>query len=59
MSADGYEAMTANQYRAAIEALGLSQVRAAKWLGVPGCSGQRHAAEGPPRGGACNKSRVM
>ena len=40
--------MTAKQYRAAIERLGLSQERAGELLGASKRSGQNWAANGPP-----------
>jgi DNA-binding XRE family transcriptional regulator len=40
--------MTAKQYRAIIEELGLSQERAGLWLGVSRRTGQNYAAKGPP-----------
>ena len=40
--------MTSKQYKAAIEALGLSQERAGLWLGVSKRTGQNYAAKGPP-----------
>lgn len=39
--------MTANEYRAALEKLGLSQVGAAPILGVSPRTAQTYAAEGP------------
>ncbi len=39
--------MTANEYRAALEKLGLSQVGAAPLLGVSPRTAQTYAAEGP------------
>jgi DNA-binding XRE family transcriptional regulator len=38
--------MTAKQYRAAIERLGMTQGRAAEFLGVSPRTGQRYATEG-------------
>jgi DNA-binding transcriptional regulator YiaG len=35
--------MTRNQYRAAIERLGLSQVKAARWLGITVRTSQNYA----------------
>lgn len=40
--------MTPKQYRAIIEALGLSQEAAGIWLGVSARTGQNYAAKGPP-----------
>ena len=40
--------MTPEQYKDAIQALGLSQERAGEWLGVSGRTGQNYAAKGPP-----------
>lgn len=42
-------AMTAKDYRAAIEQLGLSQERAGLFFGVSPRTGQRYASEGPPK----------
>ena len=40
--------MTPKQYKAAIQALGLSQEAAGEWLGQSGRTGQNYAAKGPP-----------
>lgn len=40
--------MSPNQYRTAIEQLGLSQERAGLWLGVSERTGQNYATKGPP-----------
>lgn len=40
--------MTGEQYKKAIERLGLTQVEAGKWLGVSGRTGQNYASKGPP-----------
>lgn len=39
--------MTALEYRAALEALGLSQLAAGRWLGVSNKTAQRYATDGP------------
>ena len=39
--------MTADQYRAAISTLGLSQLAAGRWLGVSNKTAQRYATDGP------------
>jgi len=44
--------MTQKQYRAAIEALGLSQEAAGVWLGLSKRTGQSYAAKGPPKSAA-------
>jgi hypothetical protein len=41
--------MTPKQYKAALEELGLSQERAGEWLGLSPRTGQRYAADGPPK----------
>lgn len=40
--------MTPKQYKTIIDQLGLSQERAAEWLGVSARTGQNYAAKGPP-----------
>lgn len=40
--------MTGEQYKKAIERLGLTQEQAGEWLGVTGRTGQNYAAKGPP-----------
>lgn len=40
--------MTAKQYLAAIEKLGLNQQAAGRWLGVSPRTAQNYAAKGPP-----------
>lgn len=40
--------MTATEYRAAIEKLGLNQSSAARFFGVHDVTGRRWAADGPP-----------
>lgn len=40
--------MTAPEYRAAIELIGLNQTEAGKFFGVNGVTGRRWAANGPP-----------
>lgn len=40
--------MTPKQYRATIEALGLTQEAAGEWLGQSGRTGQNYALKGPP-----------
>lgn len=40
--------MTPKQYRAAIEALGLTQEGAGEWLGQSRRTGQNYARKGPP-----------
>ena len=40
--------MTAKQYRAIIEGLGMTQEGAGEWLGVSARTGQNYAAKGPP-----------
>lgn len=40
--------MTGEQYKRAIERLGMTQEQAGKWLGVTGRTGQNYAAKGPP-----------
>ena len=40
--------MTSTEYRAALESLGLSQVGAARFLGVHEVTGRRWAKDGPP-----------
>jgi DNA-binding XRE family transcriptional regulator len=39
--------MTSEEYRAAIAALGLSQLGAGRWLGVSKRTAQNYAKEGP------------
>ena len=39
--------MTADQYRAALATLGLTQNAAGRWLGVSKRTGQKFAADGP------------
>lgn len=39
--------MTASEYRAALEGLGLSQLAAGRWLGVSKKTAQRYATDGP------------
>jgi hypothetical protein len=39
--------MTALEYRAALEALGLSQLAAGRWLGVSPKTAQNYATRGP------------
>lgn len=40
--------MSPTEYRAILRSLGLSQHRAAKWLGVSARTGQNYATKGPP-----------
>jgi hypothetical protein len=40
--------VTPRQYKAAIQALGLSQEAAGEWLGQSPRTGQNYAAKGPP-----------
>jgi pentatricopeptide repeat protein len=40
--------MTAKQYKAAIQKLGLSQQAAGRWLGVSPRTAANYAAKGPP-----------
>jgi hypothetical protein len=40
--------MTADEYRAALEALGLSINAAGRWLGVSEKTGKNYAKDGPP-----------
>jgi hypothetical protein len=40
--------MTPKQYKAAIEALGLTQEGAGEWMGMSRKTGQNYAAKGPP-----------
>lgn len=47
MSPDPNGAMTADEFRSAIEALDLSQVKAAKFLGVMPRTSRRYAGPGP------------
>ena len=44
--------MTPAEYRAAIAALGLSQLAAGRWLGVSPKTAQRYASDGPSPGAA-------
>jgi DNA-binding XRE family transcriptional regulator len=39
--------MTPTEYRSALEALGLSQLAAGRWLGVSKRTAQNYAKEGP------------
>ena len=40
--------MTAEQYRAALERLGFSQIRGGKWLGIAGRTSQNYANGATP-----------
>jgi hypothetical protein len=40
--------MTGEQYKRAIDKLGMTQQQAGEWLGVTGRTGQNYAAKGPP-----------
>lgn len=40
--------MTADEYRAALEAIGLSINAAGRWLGVSEKTGKNYAKDGPP-----------
>lgn len=41
--------MTSDQYKKALERLGMTQEQAGEWLGVSGRTGQNYAAKGPPQ----------
>lgn len=45
---DEESAMSPKQYKAIIDALGLTQEGAGEWLGVSARTGQNYAAKGPP-----------